>query len=194
MSRRKIRSGWRGGLNLYGFVGGDPVNYSDPLGLFPCPELCASSTISITLPLAQLSAAAGVAVEAAAAGALGAIGAVMVRPAFPGSGKRDLGRGLGTFAAEATGTTGAPELPEGLTGENPRQGSGNRTNTDSKQDPRKVFDKLTGGQSRTDESGHEVGSNGVRLRPGTATKGPRIDIPSRPPRPHETIPFPPPNE
>jgi len=28
--------GWRGGLNLYGFAGGDPVNFSDPFGL--CPE------------------------------------------------------------------------------------------------------------------------------------------------------------
>lgn len=26
-----------GGLNLYGFAGGDPVNFSDPFGLFPCP-------------------------------------------------------------------------------------------------------------------------------------------------------------
>jgi hypothetical protein len=25
-----------GGLNLYGFAGGDPVNYSDPFGLDPC--------------------------------------------------------------------------------------------------------------------------------------------------------------
>ncbi len=34
--------GLAGGLNLYGFGGGDPVNYSDPLGLFPnaCPPLC----------------------------------------------------------------------------------------------------------------------------------------------------------
>ena len=29
-----------GGLNLYGFVGGDPVNHSDPLGLFACPPDC----------------------------------------------------------------------------------------------------------------------------------------------------------
>jgi len=25
-----------GGLNLYGFAGGDPVNFSDPFGLLPC--------------------------------------------------------------------------------------------------------------------------------------------------------------
>jgi RHS repeat-associated protein len=29
--------GLAGGLNLYGFANGDPVNFSDPFGLFPCP-------------------------------------------------------------------------------------------------------------------------------------------------------------
>jgi RHS repeat-associated protein len=33
--------GLAGGLNLYGYASGDPVNYSDPFGLWPCPELCA---------------------------------------------------------------------------------------------------------------------------------------------------------
>jgi uncharacterized protein RhaS with RHS repeats len=28
--------GLAGGLNLYGFAGGDPINFSDPFGLFPC--------------------------------------------------------------------------------------------------------------------------------------------------------------
>lgn len=28
--------GLAGGMNLYGFAGGDPVNYSDPFGLAPC--------------------------------------------------------------------------------------------------------------------------------------------------------------
>ncbi|MBL8998758.1 MAG: RHS repeat-associated core domain-containing protein [Gemmatimonadetes bacterium] len=30
--------GLAGGLNLYGFAGGDPVNFSDPFGLCPDPE------------------------------------------------------------------------------------------------------------------------------------------------------------
>lgn len=114
-----------------------------------------------------------------------------MRPAFPGSGKIGLGRGQGTWAAEATETNGGPELPDGLTGENPREGSGNRINTDSKRDPQQIFDELTGGQSETQPNGHQVGPNGVRLRPGSGTKGPRIDIPAKPPRPHETIHFPP---
>ena len=29
--------GLAGGLNLYGFAGGDPVNFGDPFGLAPCP-------------------------------------------------------------------------------------------------------------------------------------------------------------
>jgi hypothetical protein len=37
-----------GGLNLYGFAGGDPINFSDPFGLCPekpweCPEIQAES-------------------------------------------------------------------------------------------------------------------------------------------------------
>lgn len=33
--RRKTPLGSRGGLNLYGFADGDPVNFSDPFGLCP---------------------------------------------------------------------------------------------------------------------------------------------------------------
>ena len=33
--------GIAGGLNLYGFAGGDPVDFSDPFGLCPPIELCA---------------------------------------------------------------------------------------------------------------------------------------------------------
>ena len=32
--------GLAGGLNLYGYAGGDPVNFSDPFGLFACPPYC----------------------------------------------------------------------------------------------------------------------------------------------------------
>ena len=30
--------GVAGGLNLYGYAGGDPINFSDPFGLFACPN------------------------------------------------------------------------------------------------------------------------------------------------------------
>ncbi len=32
--------GLAGGLNLYGFANGDPVNFSDPFGLMECPPFC----------------------------------------------------------------------------------------------------------------------------------------------------------
>ena len=32
--------GLAGGMNLYGFAGGDPVNFSDPFGLSQCPPNC----------------------------------------------------------------------------------------------------------------------------------------------------------
>jgi RHS repeat-associated protein len=35
--------GLAGGLNLYGFAAGDPVNLSDPFGLCPVPQLCAAA-------------------------------------------------------------------------------------------------------------------------------------------------------
>jgi RHS repeat-associated protein len=42
--------GLAGGLNLYGFAGGDPVNFSDPFGLTPCGPLtvlCARAAIFV---------------------------------------------------------------------------------------------------------------------------------------------------
>jgi uncharacterized protein RhaS with RHS repeats len=30
--------GIAGGLNLYGYANGDPINFSDPFGLSPCDE------------------------------------------------------------------------------------------------------------------------------------------------------------
>jgi RHS repeat-associated protein len=41
--------GLAGGLNVYGFAGGDPVNFSDPLGLMACPPLCDAISYSVDL-------------------------------------------------------------------------------------------------------------------------------------------------
>ncbi|HVX41708.1 MAG TPA: RHS repeat-associated core domain-containing protein [Gemmatimonadaceae bacterium] len=39
--------GLAGGRNLYGFANSDPVNFSDPLGLWPCPELCGTGGVGV---------------------------------------------------------------------------------------------------------------------------------------------------
>ena len=62
--------GLAGGMNLYGFGGGDPINESDPLGLSPemCPPLC-------TLPGAAGPAGALIALTAAASATAGEVAA-----------------------------------------------------------------------------------------------------------------------
>ena len=74
--------GLAGGLNLYGFAGGDPVNFSDPFGLMSCPPECGevfeqlgrmapamqrAITGATAVTLAPIAIAAGA--EAAAGGA-----------------------------------------------------------------------------------------------------------------------------
>jgi len=39
--------GLAGGMNLYGFAGGDPVNFSDPLGLTSCPPMCGIGSFNL---------------------------------------------------------------------------------------------------------------------------------------------------
>jgi uncharacterized protein RhaS with RHS repeats len=48
--------GLAGGLNLYGFAGGDPVNFSDPFGLNPClvyPAACIAA-VGCSIPWSRL--------------------------------------------------------------------------------------------------------------------------------------------
>ena len=185
--------GLAGGLNLYGFAGGDPVNFSDPFGLcVPMPWCLALAGGGSVATAASLSGAGAIGAVAGAAPVvgLGVIGGVLLRPAFAGAGMVTTGRGVGTWASESTGAGAVPDLPSGLTGENPRDGTGKRINTDLTGGADEVFDRLTGGHSRTLPDGTKVEPNGVRLRPGTENSGPRVDIPAKGQRPHETIHFP----
>jgi hypothetical protein len=60
--------GIAGGLNVYGFAGGDPINFSDPFGLcFPWP--------SCALSAARAGAAVGTIAGAAVGGLFGGVGA-----------------------------------------------------------------------------------------------------------------------
>ena len=51
-----------GGLNLYGYAGGDPINHSDPFGLTQCPPACdgwgavRSAVVSEFAPLINFAA------------------------------------------------------------------------------------------------------------------------------------------
>jgi len=56
--------GLAGGLNLYGFANGDPVNFSDPFGLWPCGPLngvCARLAVAWLTRGATMAAAGGAA-------------------------------------------------------------------------------------------------------------------------------------
>ena len=59
-SPRKIPLGLAGGLNVYGFVGGDPVTYSDPFGLCPKEQRgnCTQADVSCADVKAKLALAA----------------------------------------------------------------------------------------------------------------------------------------
>ncbi len=88
-------------------------------------------------------------------------------------------------------TSQPAQLPGALLGSNGKP-AGKRINTDLpgiNPTPDELFDKLTGGKSKTLPDGTKVGDNGVRIRFPKGT-GPRIDIPENGSKPHETIHFP----
>jgi RHS repeat-associated protein len=62
--------GLGGGLNLYGFADGDPVNYSDPFGLCGLPGAVASVAMGAALGAATGGYSLGAAAADAASGAL----------------------------------------------------------------------------------------------------------------------------
>jgi YD repeat-containing protein len=102
---------------------------------------------------------------------------------------------------------GGPDVPEGLVGEQDSTKGGGpqgrRHNSGALLpenggvgDAEKDFDKLTGGRSSPAPEGSrfpegtKIGGNGIALRPGNDKAGPRIDIPARGEKPHETLHYP----
>jgi RHS repeat-associated protein len=189
--------GYSDDLNLYAYTGNDPINGTDPTGEDcehpeegPCetvvvqpPPPPVATTIPIVVPASRpflppwIRALPGAAVTTLAEFVALGCGDSPDSPSCKGS---------NAVSAEET-----PELPTGLTGQNPQNSSGKRTNTDLPGNSQGVFDRLSGGKSTTQPDGTKVAPNGVRLRPGSGGQGPRIDIPGRGSRPPETIHFPP---
>ncbi len=99
---------------------------------------------------------------------------------------------IGQAAIDVIHKTDPPPVPEDLYGDNPREGTGKRKNTDKPADafPDAVED-LTGGVLGDEQGGVKVCPNGIRIRPPVQGKGPRIDIPGNGNKPPETIHFPP---
>jgi RHS repeat-associated protein len=170
--------GYAGGNNLYAYVGNDPLNLTDPLGLCDSAQ-CGKANPAFSL-LGIGATAACAAAEPCGAIELGGVAIVAGAAIILNNQNQDKG------AAPQ-----APGLPDSLIGQNAQPG-GKRINTDlpgTNPSPEELFTSLGGGQSITLPDGTRVAPNGVRLRPDTGS-GPRIDIPANGSKPHETIHFP----
>ena len=154
--------GLAAGIDTYGYVRGNPVSWVDTDGTNP---------------------AAGALVGGAIGGPAGAVAGAAI------------GLAIGVAAGEILFNAppkDAPPLPGEIVGDNPRQSSGKRINTDKPAgDFPGIVDGLTGGNTKADDKGRAVCPNGVQIRPGKPGQGPRIDIPENETKPPETIHFPP---
>jgi len=171
-----------GDMNLYAYVGNDPVNGVDPMGL---AVNCSSSSCAIEArSLLELGVD------------LAFVGGVYVRRVVENA------ISLAPVHNEQAKPT-APPVPDLPVGENPKPGrNGGRPVSgpfapehggtgDAGQD----FDHLTGGTGKPYDAqgrppGTQIGDNGIQHRPGIKGKGARIDIPAHGSKPRETLHYP----
>jgi RHS repeat-associated protein len=184
--------GYADDMNMYAYVGGDPVNATDPSG-----------RNAVVAGAAAGCAVSGPACPAGAA--VGAVGGLILTGVcyFYCSDAVDAAREFWDYVNRADSNT--PPVPGQIVGEGPRQGSGGRivsgplapeNGGTGKVD--EDFDKLTGGSSRpaTEKDrrppGTQIGDNGIQIRPASNGEGPKINIPGTATKPPETLHYPPP--
>jgi RHS repeat-associated protein len=190
--------GYKDNLNLYTYVGNDPLDRTDPSG--NAGELVAGGC-AIT---AEVGCAPGAIIGGVIEGIVyvgsAAYVAYKAHQAIQNSSETKPSDKPAEVAPKA------PPLPGGLVGDqsDPRAGqsSGKRHNsgpltpenggTGNANDD---FDKLTGGTGTAPPNrapGTVRGDNGVTIRPGKPGEGQRIDIPANGNKPPETLHYPPP--
>jgi RHS repeat-associated protein len=182
-------------LNLYGYVGNNPLSKADRNG--HCVEV-----ISCTLEFAAAGSSLGP-VGTGVGAALGAgIGIYIGYKAGQALGNYFHNQDAPAAPSNPSPATDATPVPTGLVGTDPTPTKG-RTNSGplapengGTGDAGKDFGTLTGGKSgpapegKGYPAGTQVGENGTQLRPGNSTSGPRIDIPANGSKPIETLHYP----
>ena len=106
--------GLAGGINLYGYAGGDPINYSDPFGLDPC-KTSSAWTECLAQAVANWGAQHGGLTGTIALNAGAALNAAMEATGINGAASTGDAIGRGDAAEGAVGV-GLLLLPEGRSG------------------------------------------------------------------------------
>lgn len=182
--------GLAGGMNLYGFASGDPVNFRDPFGLCPIEK--------DGIPCALTWGAAGTAGGAIGGGVVGGVTGTFVIPglgtAVGGGGGAELGALVGGFLGSTLGAardavSGLQVLLNTRSGDLPARG---KPNTSAAKDDGKgngqIRDYGPDGRAKTDyDFGHDHGAGDPHAHDWDWAKKPERQ-PGRGIRPGETHP------